>query len=101
MGDADSQSERLRTKRQIGITRIDVIPKLPGGGKAPRTCSHFGMLGFRENGYCTLYDSKLGRFTAYCDFTSEPGYAWTLITSLSRHFVRKGSSGVSAFKEKY
>ena len=89
-GTNESQDKLQRNKRGINI-----IPTLPSGKKAPRSCSQYGLLGIRENGYCTLYDSTLNKFTAYCDFTSEPGYAWTLVTSFSRILVREEMNKVS------
>ncbi|KXJ26150.1 uncharacterized protein LOC110242458 [Exaiptasia diaphana] len=37
--------------------------------------------GFSENGVFTITDDKGNLFPAYCDFTSEPRSAWTLIMS--------------------
>ena len=49
----------------------------------------------KENGYCTLYDKRFNKFTAYCDFTSEPGYAWTLVASFERDIVRGEATQVN------
>ena len=61
----------------------------------PKSCRQYGRLGYRENGHCTLFDSKLRLFTAYCDFTSEPGFAWTLVASFSRQMVQTEISKVN------
>lgn len=40
--------------------------------------------GFKDNGYYKIYDFQTNTFlTVYCDFTSEPGAAWTLIESFA------------------
>ena len=54
----------------------------------PNSCAQCGQFGMTENGYCTVQDAHLHKFIAYCDFTSEPGYAWTLVASFSRRMVR-------------
>ena len=49
------------------------------------------------NQYYLIYDrstcnhSKPSYFVVYCDFTSQPGYAWTLIESFSRNNRRHSS----------
>ena len=36
-----------------------------------------------KNGYFTLHDATSKPYLAYCDFHSDPGFAWTLVESLS------------------
>ncbi len=61
---------------------------------SPRGCIDYLLGGNLENGYYTLYDKQNQRYTAYCDFTSEPGSAWTLVVSFSRHTVLTEQSQV-------
>ena len=63
-------------------------------GFVPKSCVDCGLLGMKENGYCTIHDNDFNKFLAYCDFTSEPGYAWTLVMSYSRHIVQSEGSQV-------
>ena len=37
-----------------------------------------------ENGFYWLFDDQFHRYVAYCDFSSEPGAAWTLVMSWNR-----------------
>ena len=60
----------------------------------PRACVEFLQEGITKDGYYSLYDFADRQYTAYCDFTSDPGSAWTLITSFSRHAVRNEQSQV-------
>ena len=59
------------------------------------SCADAAQLGMYDNGFYTLHDTSDKKYTAYCDFTSEPGFAWTLILSFSRHIVRTEPSQVS------
>ena len=50
----------------------------------PRSCLSYMRRGFRSNGFYRIYDFKANIFmTVYCDMNSEPGTAWTLITSFA------------------
>ena len=50
----------------------------------PRSCVDYSRKGFKDNGYFKIYDFQSNTFfTVYCDFTSEPGTAWTLIESFA------------------
>ena len=50
----------------------------------PRSCLDYSRKGFKDNGYYKIYNFHTNTFlTVYCDFTSEPGAAWTLIESYS------------------
>ena len=53
----------------------------------PKSCYQCGKSGMRKNGYCILYDQSMKKYLAYCDFSSEPGYAWTLAMSLARDVI--------------
>jgi hypothetical protein len=37
--------------------------------------------GLKTNGYYNIYDASSNLITVYCDMTSEPGKAWTLVMS--------------------
>jgi len=58
--------------------------------KLPRTCTDIrNSLGFLpSDGLYSVYDSQDKLFQVYCDFTSEPAFAYTLIESFS--FANKG-----------
>ncbi|XP_065061923.1 uncharacterized protein LOC135688827 [Rhopilema esculentum] len=58
------------------------------------SCADAAQLGMYDNGFYTLHDTNDKKYTAYCDFTSEPGFAWTLIFSFSRHIVRTEPSQI-------
>ena len=47
--------------------------------------------GISQNGYYTLFDSSNKPYHAFCDFQSDPGYAWTLIESLSLTYAQSAS----------
>ena len=82
---------------EIGIQRVRKAAGTPSK-LLPRSCVHCGLLGLKESGYCTLFDNNLNSFTAYCDVTSEPGYAWTLVTSFSRQVVLTEVNQVSGLQ---
>ena len=48
-----------------------------------KSCLDYLKFGNKENGFYSVSDSDGtgDDFTVYCDFTSEPGSAWTLVTS--------------------
>ena len=49
-----------------------------------RSCLDYLKRGFDTNGFYTIYDFNSNDFvTVYCDMTSEPGSAWTLVMSYS------------------
>ncbi|RDD41607.1 hypothetical protein TrispH2_006278 [Trichoplax sp. H2] len=62
----------------LSTARMTVIKK------KPKTCAEVRNI-FRVsyNGYFTLYDSVNKPYLVFCDFLSDPGFAWTLIESLS------------------
>ena len=92
---ANELRDRSHLGKQRGRKAVGNPTKL-----LPRSCVHCGVLGLKENGFCTLYDSTLNPFTAYCDVTSEPGYAWTLVTSFSRQVVQTEVNQVSGLNSK-
>ena len=50
----------------------------------PRSCLDYSRKGFKDNGYYKIYNFQTNTYlTVYCDFTSEPGAAWTLIESFA------------------
>ena len=49
----------------------------------PNTCLNYMMAGVRANGYYSVAGQNGETITVYCDFTSEPGSAWTLVMSWS------------------
>lgn len=89
-GAEDSAEEpNLVTESGRKLTKRDEM----SNSKA-RNCRDCALAGLEENGHCTIYDDEGNKFTAYCDITSEPGYAWTLVTSFSRRIVRSEASQV-------
>ena len=48
------------------------------------TCLDYWTTTKPSNGGYDLYDENGGIYTAYCDFNSEAGFAWTLVMSRSR-----------------
>lgn len=47
----------------------------------PKTCLDHLKDGAKENGHYSVAGPNYETTTVYCDFTSEPGSAWTLVTS--------------------
>ena len=50
-------------------------------GYIPRSCLDYLKQGILKNGFYLLYDDDDQLYTAFCDLSSEPGTAWTLVTS--------------------
>ena len=48
-----------------------------------RSCLNYLVRGKIENGFYWLFDDHDKRYVAYCDMSSEPGAAWTLVMSWS------------------
>ncbi|KAL9953235.1 hypothetical protein ACROYT_G040619 [Oculina patagonica] len=48
------------------------------------SCLDYLQHGRFENGFYWLFDDQYQRYVAYCDFSSEPGAAWTLVMSWNR-----------------
>ena len=48
-----------------------------------RSCLDYLRRGKVENGFYWLLDDQDKRYVAYCDLSSEPGAAWTLVMSWS------------------
>lgn len=56
----------------------------PQPGITARSCVDYLKRGFKTNGYYQIFNFNANTFTTvYCDMTSEPGTAWTLIESIS------------------
>jgi len=53
-------------------------------GFIARTCLDYLQHGIFENGFHWLFDDQNQRYVAYCDLSSEPGTAWTLVVSWNR-----------------
>ena len=49
--------------------------------QTPRSCLDHFKNGLKTNGYYNIYDASSNLITVYCDMTSEPGKAWTLVMS--------------------
>ena len=49
----------------------------------PTSCLYYLLRGASKCGMYRLYDYKGNSYPAYCDLTSEPGTAWTLVMSWS------------------
>ncbi|EDV25806.1 uncharacterized protein TRIADDRAFT_55274 [Trichoplax adhaerens] len=62
----------------LPTVRLAVVKPKPITCAAVRNLYHTS-----RNGYFTLYDSISKPYLAFCDFQSDPGFAWTLIESLS------------------
>ncbi|XP_058961655.2 uncharacterized protein [Pocillopora verrucosa] len=64
--------------------------------KPPRSCKEARQLISKPaSGYFYIQDNNCHEFKVYCDFTSEPGWAWTLVMSESLQnvgepFTRRG-----------
>ena len=58
-----------------------------------KSCLDYLRSGFKTNGYYSIIDQTGNSLTAYCDFESEPGSAWTLVMSWSLQ-----NNNLSAFK---
>ena len=62
----------------------------------PRSCKEARQLISKPaSGYFYIQDNSCDKFKVYCDFTSEPGWAWTLVMSESlqnvgKPFTRRG-----------
>ena len=61
----------------------------------PRSCLDYLQHGNLENGYYWLFDDQDQRYMAYCDLSSEPSSAWTLVMSWNR-----GSKSLPQFRSK-
>ncbi|CAH3143620.1 unnamed protein product, partial [Pocillopora meandrina] len=59
----------------------------------PTSCLDYLLKGASACGMYRLYDSSGNSFPAYCDFKSEPGFAWTLVMSWANK-----NRGWSAFR---
>ena len=53
-------------------------------GFIARSCLDYLRHGIFESDFYWLFDSHDKRYVAYCDFSSEPGAAWTLVMSWNR-----------------
>ena len=61
----------------------------------PRACLDYLQHGVTSNGYYWLFDNNDKRFMTYCDLSSEPNAAWTLVMSWNL-----GSKNLPSFKTK-
>ena len=54
-----------------------------------KSCLDFLQNGVVKSGYYQIFDDQNARHTVFCDFTSEPGSAWTLVLSyaMERRFM--------------
>ena len=50
-------------------------------GYIPRSCLDYLKQSIPQNGFYLLYDDSNQLYTAFCDFSTEPGSAWTLVMS--------------------
>ena len=53
-------------------------------GFIARSCLDYLQHGMFENGFYWLFDDHEKRYVVYCDLSSEPGAAWTLVMSWNR-----------------
>ncbi|KAL9953345.1 hypothetical protein ACROYT_G040747 [Oculina patagonica] len=51
-----------------------------------RSCLDYMKHGMFENGFYWLLDDQDKQYVAYCDLSSEPGAAWTLVMSWNREY---------------
>ena len=70
----------------ILLQQFHGLEKLEMNGFVARSCLDYLQHGLYENGFYWLFDDANQRFVAYCDLTSEPGAAWTLVMSWSLRF---------------
>ncbi|XP_078349834.1 uncharacterized protein LOC144634677 isoform X1 [Oculina patagonica] len=63
----------------------DVVHLQSNGFKA-RSCLDYLQIGKFENGFYWLFDDQDKQYVAYCDLSSEPGAAWTLVMSWNREY---------------
>ncbi|XP_078349847.1 uncharacterized protein LOC144634687 [Oculina patagonica] len=63
----------------------DVI-HLQANGFIARSCLDYLQHGKFENGFYWLFDDQDKQYVAYCDLSSEPGAAWTLVMSWNREY---------------
>ncbi len=61
----------------INFANSDVLKSFP------QTCLDYLKDGMKANGYYSVAGTNGETITVYCDFTSEPGSAWTLVMSWS------------------
>ena len=50
-------------------------------GYIPRSCLDYLKQSIPPNGFYLLYDDNNQLYTVFCDFSTEPGSAWTLVMS--------------------
>lgn len=62
-------------------TSCPVVIHLETKGFIPRSCLDYLEHGVFEDGFYWLFDDQYKRYVAYCDLSSEPGAAWTLVMS--------------------
>ena len=48
-----------------------------------KSCQAYKAAGERKSGLYTIIDDRNQSFQVFCDFDSEPGFAWNLIQSFS------------------
>lgn len=60
----------------------------------PKACLDHLKNGVKRNGFYSVASENGDTLTVYCDFTSEPGSAWTLVTSWSF-----ANNGLNAFRK--
>ena len=68
-------------------------------GVTARTCLDYVKEGIFENGFYWLFDEQENRYVAYCDLSSEPGAAWTLVISWNRASKNLPHFRSKAFKQ--
>jgi len=49
----------------------------------PRSCQDYKAVGVDKSGLYNITDDNNDTFKVFCDFDSEPGFAWNLIQSFS------------------
>ncbi|EDO39001.1 predicted protein [Nematostella vectensis] len=76
LSNQDLHQETVLEKKQGFVFAQMVAPV-----SKPRSCLEYGRAGVRVSGIYDIYDKDHTVYPAYCDFTSEPGSAWTLLMS--------------------
>ena len=89
-------------KLEIGLVRARrslTLLRSFSFSQPPRSCKEARQLISKPaSGYFYIQDNSCDKFKVYCDFTSEPGWAWTLVMSESLQNVQKPFTQRGLFK---
>ena len=77
-------SNRLTIFLTLRLLQSPEAKHLEMKGFIARSCLDYLEHGMLESDFYWLFDNKDRRYVAYCDLSSEPGSAWTLVMSFNR-----------------